>query len=156
MRCIAIFPLVVIALFPGVKAQRTSQRHESVQEIKEEILKVEKERNQALQRGNASVLSRFYTGDLVYGNERGDVLTQSQHLGAFRARKIKLISFKHSDVQVHAYQNVAVVTGLSTTVIEYQGKRSSQPRMFMNIWVKHGGRWLMEAHSETPIVTKKP
>jgi|SRR5579875_2606267 len=157
MRRIAIFAIVmVVALFEGVNVQGSAQHHESVQETKQEILKLEEQRNEALQKGDVSALSRFYTPDLVYGNERGEVFSEAQHLAAFRARKIKLLSFKHDDVEVRVYQNVAVVTGRSTTVIEYKGKRSSQPRMFMNVWVKHDGQWLMEAHSETPIAMKKP
>ena len=151
MQRILVFPILVVVFLVTVKVPGFDQRQGNLQETKKEILKLEADRNEALKKGDATALSRFYAPDLVYANERGQVFTEAQHLSAFRSRKQKLHSFKHDEIQVHIYQNVAVVTGRSSTVIEYQGKLSSHPRMFMNVWVKHNGHWLMEAHSETPM-----
>jgi ketosteroid isomerase-like protein len=120
-------------------------------EIKDEVLKAEEARNQALPKGDVDALDRIYADDLVYTNAAGALLTKSQHLADLKGRTLNFRSFKHDDVQVHVYGNTGVVTGISTSAAEYKGIVSSSPRRFVNVYVKQDGRWLCVAHMETPV-----
>ncbi len=120
--------------------------------IKDEVLKVEEQRNQALQKNDVEALGRIYSDDVVYANATGTQLTKAQHLADLKARTLNFVSFKHDDVQVHVHGDAGVVTGISTSAAEYKGIVSSSPRRFLNVYVKEEGRWLCVAHFETPVV----
>ena len=120
----------------------------------EEILKVDEERNQALQKGDVETLARIYSDDLVYSNATGALLTKAQHLADLKARTLNFRSFKHDDVRVVVHGDTGVLTGISTSAVEFQGAVSSSPRRFLNVFVKKDGRWLCVAHFETPVAAK--
>jgi ketosteroid isomerase-like protein len=119
--------------------------------LKDEILKVEEERNQALQNSDVATLDRLYSDDVVYTNATGAYLTKSQHLADLKARTLNFKSFKHSDVEVHVHGTTGVVSGLSTSAVDYKGTVSSSPRRFLNVYAQEGGRWLCVAHFETEL-----
>ena len=122
--------------------------------VTDEILKVDDERNQALQKGDIATLDRIYSDDLVYANATGALLTKAQHLAELKGRGLNFRSFKHDDVKVVVHGDTGILTGISTSAVEYQGKVSSSPRRFLNIFVRKDGRWLCVAHFETPVQEK--
>jgi ketosteroid isomerase-like protein len=119
--------------------------------IKDEVLKAEEERNQALPKGDVAALDRIYAEDLVYTNATGALLTKAQHLADLKGRTLNFRSFKHDDVQVTVHGNTGIVTGISTSAVDYKGTVSSSPRRFVNVYAKQDGRWLCVAHMETPV-----
>ena len=122
--------------------------------LKDEVMKAEEGRNQALQKGDVPALDRLYSDDVVYTNATGAYLTKAQHLADLKARTLNFLSFKHSDVEVHMHETTGIVTGISTSAVSYQGSVSSSPRRFLNVYVKEGGRWLCVAHFENELPKK--
>jgi ketosteroid isomerase-like protein len=120
----------------------------------DEILKVDDERNQALQKGDIAALDRIYSDDLVYANATGALLTKAEHLADLKARKLNFRSFKHDDVKVVVHGDTGILTGISTSAVEFHGAVSSSPRRFLNIFARKDGRWLCVAHFETPVLEK--
>jgi ketosteroid isomerase-like protein len=57
-------------------------------------------------------------------------------------------------VQATVHGDTGVVTGVSKSVVEYQGSVSSSTRRFLNVFSKKDGRWLVVAHFETNISEK--
>ena len=55
----------------------------------DEILKVDEERNQALQKGDVATLDRIYSDDVVYANASGALLTKAQHLAELKGQDSK-------------------------------------------------------------------
>ena len=135
-------------------AWRTARSATPPENAKDEVLKVDEERNQALQKGDAATLERIYSDDLVYANASGALLTKAQHLAELKARTLNFRSFKHEDVQATVHGDTGVVTGISKSVVEYKGTVSTNNRRFMNVFVKKDGRWLCVAHIETNIPEK--
>jgi ketosteroid isomerase-like protein len=119
--------------------------------LKDEVLKAEEARNQALPHGDVAALEHIYADDLIYTNATGALLTKAQHLGDLKGRALNFRSFKHDDVQVTVHGNTGVVTGISTSAVDYKGTVSSSPRRFVNVYAKEDGRWLCVAHMETPV-----
>jgi ketosteroid isomerase-like protein len=119
--------------------------------LKDEVLKAEEARNQALPHGDVAALELIYADDLIYTNATGALLTKAQHLGDLKGRALNFRSFQHDDVQVTVHGNTGVVTGISTSAVDYKGTVSSSPRRFVNVYAKEDGRWLCVAHMETPV-----
>lgn len=147
------FILVALAgvTFLGL-ARWTVKNTEAAADVKDEVMKAEDARNEALPKGDVAALEKIYADDLVYTNARGETLNKTQHLAELKARKLSFVSFKHSDVSVHVYGNMGIVTGVSTSAVSLNGVVSSSPRKFMNIYVKQDGKWLCAGHSETPMI----
>ncbi len=135
-------------------AWRTARSAAAMDSAKDEVMKVEEERNQALQKNDVEALSRIYADDVVYTNATGAMLTKAQHLVDLKRKTLNFKSFKHDDVEVHVHGDTGIVTGISTSAVDYQGSVSSSPRRFVNVYVKEGGRWLCEVHMETPVTGK--
>jgi ketosteroid isomerase-like protein len=148
-RRIVFFTLFAVA-FLGL-VEYAAKAAADAGEIKDEVLKAEEARNQALPHGDVAALDRIYADDLVYTNAAGALLTKAQHLADLKGRTLNFRSFKHDDVQVHVHGNTGIVTGISTSAAEYKGTVSSSPRRFVNVYVKQDGRWLCVAHMETPV-----
>jgi len=137
-------------------AWRTVKSATPPEDAKAEILKVDEERNQALQHGDVAALERIYSDDLVYANTNGMLLTKEQHLKELKARTLNFKSFKHEDVQVTVHGDTGVLTGISTSVVEYQGGEDHNSRRFVNVFSKKDGKWLCVAHFETVISKARP
>jgi uncharacterized protein (TIGR02246 family) len=149
-RRVLLLELLIILTSALLTAQQAmKQAPQATRDLKNEVLKIEEERNQALQKGDAEELDRIYTDDLVYTNARGFVLTKAQHLADIRAKNLKLTSMEHSDVEVRVHGNTGIVTGISTSLVEYKGVASSSPRRYVNVYVKEDGMWRCAVHFET-------
>jgi len=144
--------LAILAFF--AIAWRTARSATPPENATDEILKVDEERNQALQKGDIATLDRIYSDDLVYANASGALLSKEKHLAELKARTLNFRSFKHEDVQATVHGDTGVVTGISKSVVEYQGSVSSSNRRFLNVFSKRDGRWLCVAHFETNISEK--
>jgi len=86
----------MIALAGLARAQGTA-KSEADAEIEKEILKVEHEKDQAMQNRDLAVLNRIYADDLTFVNARGQVLTKAQRMEEIRAGNVKYLSFDKSD-----------------------------------------------------------
>jgi ketosteroid isomerase-like protein len=91
---------------------------------------------------------------VVYANASGALLTKAKHLAELKARTLHFVSFKHEDVQVTVHGETGFVTGISKSVVEYQGAVSNSNRRFLNVFSKKDGHWLCVAHFETNISEK--
>ena len=146
IRRMLLLPLLAIAVVGVARAQ------EAASSEADQVLKADEARTEVLQKGDADGVARYLTDDVAYANEKGEILSKTQVLDNLRSRKQKFLSFKHDDVHVTVHGDTGIVTGRSTSVVEYQGQVSRHPRRFMNVWVKQGdGQWLLAAHAETAI-----
>ena len=144
--------LSILAFF--AIAWRTARSAAPPENATDEILKVDDERNQALQKGDVATLDRIYSDDVVYANASGALLTKAQHLAELKGRTLNFRSFVHKNVQVTVHGDTGVLTGISKSVVEYQGSVSSSNRRFLNVFNKRDGHWLVVAHFETNISEK--
>jgi len=133
-------------------ARWTVKNAAAAEDIKAEVMAAEEARNAALPKGDVAALEKIYADDLVYTNAKGQTLNKTQHLEELKNRKLNFVSFKHSDVSVHVYGTMGIVTGVSTSAVSLDGVVSSSPRKFVNVYVKQGGKWLCAGHTETPMV----
>jgi len=121
--------------------------------VKQELLNISDEREQALAKGDVTALDRIDADDLVYTNWRGVTLTKAQHQADVKARNISFqTNFQHSGVQVIIHGNTGIVTGESATKVTYKGAVMNGTRKFVNVFAKENGTWRCVVHFETPVV----
>jgi ketosteroid isomerase-like protein len=145
--------LSVLAFF--AIAWRTARSAAHPENATDEILKVDDERNQALQKGDVATLDRIYSDDLMYANATGALLTKQQHLADLKAKTLHFISFKHEDVKATVHGDTGLVTGISKSEVEYKGSVSKSNRRFLNVFSKKDGHWMCVGHFETNISEKE-
>ena len=118
---------------------------------KAEILKIEKERNQAIVNGDAAALERMTSDDYTFITLRGELRTKAEIVQGFKTGSFHYESRQISDLNVRVYGNSAVVTGRSIQKGSENGKDYSGDYRFTRVYVKQDGRWQTVALQTTLI-----
>lgn len=157
MKHIPLFVLLATAFLGTARGQEpVSNRPESAEQIKKEILQVEHRRNQAMLSHDTEVLNRMYVSDLAWTNPSGESLTKAQVLADLRTGRQKFFSIKHDQIQFHIYGNAVLVNGRSRSELEYRGKVSrTVTRRFLNVYAKERGEWRLIAHHQVVVANPK-
>jgi ketosteroid isomerase-like protein len=145
MRRILLISLLTIAFAGTARAQAAAKSHADT-ETEEQVLKVEHEKDQAMQKGDLATLTRIYADGLIFVNPRGEVLSKAQRLADVKPGSLDYLNFKRDDYTLHVYGNTVVLTGVSRSVLHNHGKLIRTPRQFMQVYVKQGGQWRMVSH----------
>src|SRR6185369_1104806 len=111
MKLITLLAAFVLALVTCISAQRN--RVPTDADTKDEILKLEKERNQAIISGDAGALERMTSDDYTFITLRGELRTKAEIIQGFKTGSFHYDSRQISDLNVRVYDNTAVVTGRS-------------------------------------------
>ncbi|HEV2201613.1 MAG TPA: nuclear transport factor 2 family protein [Bryobacteraceae bacterium] len=138
------FPLLLVSLTGFVAAEETKGSG-SDEAAKAEVLKASERFNQAREAKDRAAMERILADGLSW-TARGDRLNKSQVIADVLASNLHFKSFAHDSVAVNVFGNTAVLTGHSTSVLEYKGKLYDAPRLFTEVYVKMDGRWQMVVH----------
>jgi hypothetical protein len=141
MRFTAV-PILLVALSGLARAQSPKESDEAA---KQAVLKTSEQLNEARKTKDRAALDRILNDRLSW-IARGDRLNKSQVIADFLADNLRFKYFAHDNVKVDIFGNTAVVTGHSTSVLEYKGKLFDAPRLFSEVYVKMDGRWQMVIH----------
>lgn len=129
--------------------------------VAEEVLRLEREYDQAFARSDAEALERLHADDFTM-TARGRVTTRGELLARARDRgaaRDVIESLTTEGVQARVYGDTVVTTGrwkrLSKSA---DGKDTSAQGFFTRVWVRHDGRWLMAVghYSPSAAATAKP
>ena len=137
-------PALLLVLLPALlRAQ--AKATESAEAATREVLKVDDQFNQAVQAKDTQTLQRILADDLSW-IARGDRLNKSQVIADVASENLHFKSLTHDSLQIKIIGNTAIVTGHSSSVLDYKGKLFDAPRLFTNVYMKIGGRWQLVAH----------
>lgn len=144
-------PLVAVVLTALVQSTKL-RAVESDDAVKKEILELQEKQNQAFLQASVNFLDRIYADTIAWTRPNWRLPHQITVSGqsAVGKRKVQR-SHTHDDLQVHVYGDTVVVTGHSTTNLQYEGRIVSAPRRFANVWLKQDGQWRLVVHHVTPI-----
>jgi ketosteroid isomerase-like protein len=123
---------------------------ESDEVAKAEVLKVKAEYQEAIRTKDRAGIERVLADRLSW-IARGERLDRARVIDDFMSGNLHFQSFKHDNVRVEIFGNTAIVTGHSTSVLEYQGKDSKRERLFTSVYVKMEGRWQMVSNHVTDL-----
>jgi len=142
MRMLAL-PCLLIALAGFTQA-------ESEEAAKAEVLKVSARFDEARAAKDRAALERILADGLSW-IARGDRLNKSQVIADILSSNLHFKSFAHDSVAIKIFGNTAVLTGHSTSVLEYKGKLFDAPRLFSDVYVNMDGRWQMVVHQVSEL-----
>src|SRR6266852_1021072 len=112
---------------------------------KAEVLKVGDQFDEARAAKDRATLERILADGLSW-TARGDRLNKAQVIADIFSNNLHFKSFAHDNVAAKIFGNTAVVTGHSTSVLEYKGTLFDAPRLFTDVYVKMDGRWQLVVH----------
>jgi hypothetical protein len=121
------------------------------QQVKEELLKLEGERVQAVVRSDLSTFERLIAPGFVSTSFDGLVESRQQWMAAIRAHRAKSAALSELQVNI-ADDTVAVVTGIETFAgLNQNEKETSYVYRFTHTWVQRGAGWQCVASHVTRI-----
>jgi hypothetical protein len=106
-----------------------------------ELTQIEREWHQALEKNDIAALDRLLAPKWFITNGSGNIIGKSELLAALRAGEIKFVSTVPSDIQVHVYNQAAVVTKRSTDQTMYGSNTGGGRYQMTDMFVKLEGRW---------------
>jgi hypothetical protein len=154
----ALYPMLVVlalAFAPASATQgATLPGDDSVEAATAAALKVDEEFNVAVKTKDRATLERVLADDLSWV-ARGDRLNKAQVIADVLSENLHFKALTHDSIQVKIFGNTAVVTGHSTSILEYKGKLFTAPRLFTSVYMKLNGGWQMVAHQVSDLNTEK-
>jgi ketosteroid isomerase-like protein len=142
----AAFALVGMANDQSKPASGTSE-----EKARDEILRLERERNDAIINGDAAALDRMTADDYTFITLRGELRTKTEIIQGFKSGSFHYDSREISDLNVRTYGNTAIVTGRSVQKGQENGNDYSGDYRFTRVYSKHSGRWRTVALQTTLI-----
>jgi ketosteroid isomerase-like protein len=131
-------PVLLVALSGFAKAQGNEA-------AKAEVLKISAQFDAAREAKDRAALERILADGLVW-TARGDRLNKAQVIADIFSNNLHFKYFAHDNVTARVFGDTVVVTGHSTSVLEYKGKLFDAPRLFTDVYVKMDGRWQLVVH----------
>ena len=120
-------------------------------EIQKEILQVDSERYEAMQRRDMAALDRLHADGLVFVNTKGRLLNKAEYLEEIRSGDLKFLSVETDDYHFGIYGDTVIMGGRAKSVVEYHGVVNRRPRRFTSVFIKMQGQWRLVAHQATII-----
>lgn len=151
MKYVLAFAVFIIATVPSAEGQTKLRRAASNLRAEAEIRRIEREREDAYERGDLGALKRIWAEDLILINPSGVIRNRRQLLDEFGSGKTKFQAVSTDDVQVRIYGDVAVITGRTTLKGRDPGGDVDAQNRFTRVYVRRRGRWQMVSAQATRI-----
>lgn len=118
----------------------------------EAIKTVDRQRLDAMVKGDATLLERMLGEDLTYTHTTGAVDTKATFLASLRAGMLRYLEIQLDGVEVRIYADaVAVVTGRVDLRVALDGKEAAFPARFTSVYAKRHDCWLLVAWQSTRL-----
>jgi uncharacterized protein (TIGR02246 family) len=111
-----------------------------------QIVKLFEDGDRALTATDSAELDRIFADDYVQYDESGKASTKRDVIHNLVSGKIRYVSMTSTGRQIRLLtQNVAIVHGSEDDEVEQDGKRFPVRYVYMDVVVKHDGRWQIVA-----------
>ena len=150
IRDAAFLGILALGVICSVSAQEAS-KHDSDAEIQKQILTVDKERYEAMEKRDMAAMDRLHADELVFINTKGRLLNKAEYLEEVRSGNLKFLSVETDDYHFCVYGDTVIMSGRAKSVVEYHGVVNKRPRRFTSVFIKLQGQWRLVAHQATLI-----
>ena len=142
--------VVLLVSVSMVFAQARTKKGPAI-EAARELLKINKEYDEALVRGDIAALDLIFGHEFIYTATSGEVVNKLQQLELVRSGVMKIASGVSDDVQVRLYGNIALVLGSFRAKGQFKGRAFDSTERYTSVWIKRGGRWQLIAEQGTLV-----
>ncbi|MGI8838784.1 MAG: nuclear transport factor 2 family protein [Pyrinomonadaceae bacterium] len=149
MKKFIVSVLIIVVTVSMVFAQARAKKQTN--DVEQQLLKINKEYDEALVRGDIAALERIFGDEFIYTSTSGEVVNKPQQLELIRSGALKIASGASDDVQVRPYGNIALVIGSFIAKGEFKGKTFDSTERYTSVWLKRGGRWQLIAEQGTLV-----
>ena len=146
---VCCFVLVALPVLP-LRAAPNSQTERAVNEI----LALEKARNDAILHGDAAALDRMTSDDYTFIGIHGELRAKPEIVKGFASGAFKYDARQMSDLKVRVYGDTAIVTGRASQTGTENQKDYSGAYRFTRVYVRRHGVWRTVAF-QTTLESKK-
>ena len=110
-------------------------------EMEEELLKVEKEFEQAIVSNDLEGIGRIVADDWIIIDPNGDIIDRTRFFEVIKSGALTHDMMESEDFRVRVYGDSAVVTGITRTKGKFMGQGFSTQERATDVFVKREGRW---------------
>ena len=144
-----------VGLTSGVKPNMIEFKTETGNsDVIEAVKRSEERRLNAMRANDAATLKELLADDLVYVFSTGFVENKTGYLAALERGTTKYEDDLHiRDVEIRAFSENAVLTGVLETHILLDGERQHLVNRFTMLWVKNENNWQMSTWQSTPVAS---
>ena len=155
-RTLAISALMVAiccALFAQATKSGSAAKNRAAgnQTVQHQLKQLEKQRTEALMKGDAGFLDRTTADDYTMITSSGQLRTKGKMMGDLKSGEVTFQSADVDDLEVRIYGDTAVVTGRHTQKAQSAGNDISGQYRFTRVYVKQKGQWKAVAYQATRI-----
>ena len=140
-RRIGLLALPLLTICPA-GALQTGMNMESMK-IKQEVLEIDRQHNEAMRANDADALSRIIADDCIFTNERGMVFGKSHRIDVTKSGKVVFSAYDIDDVNVQLHAGIAVVTERATT--KGNDEYHTGQFRYTKVFARRNGRWQLVA-----------
>ena len=117
-----------------------------------EVLKLNKQYEEAIARRDASVHERLFASDYTYTPGNGNFMDRTEHMKFTKGGSAVVKSLRSENVLARIYGNTAVVTGIWVSVDSRGGRDFAERRIrYILVYHKKSGRWQIVAEQRTGV-----
>ena len=143
MKRLLLITLLAIASSSPALAQSDAER---------EVLKLNKEYEEAIARRDASVHERLFADDYTYTPGNGKFMGRAEHMSFTKSGAVEVKALRSEDVRARVFGDTAVVTGMWVSVDRRVGREFAERRIrYILVFVRRGGRWQIVAEQRTGV-----
>jgi len=146
---------IVIAYAVPLLAQETNPPKKPAPSIKDVILKLEQDWEDALLKSDVTVLERLYADTMIYTHSSGSVDDKKRYLENIRSGNTKYESMKRDEINVRVYGNTALVTCHWQVNVMSAGNKVNTNARYLHVYVRQNNRWQLVAHQATRLVSSE-
>ena len=130
--------LTVITILLCASLTPTYANNERAVDTEQELRKLVQTWDEAFVKKDTETLNRLLADEFEFvgGPKKAD------YLASLKTRKANILSAVSADVRVQVYDDMAIVTGVDAITIKDVGQDLLTKWLYMDVWVKRGGRWL--------------
>jgi ketosteroid isomerase-like protein len=107
----------------------------------EELLRLEKEFAEAIVSNDAAMIGRLLADDWIIVDPDGRIIDKSRFLEVVESGALSHEKMESDDVRVRIYENTAVVTALTTSKGKFMGQDFTSIERATDVFVKQNERW---------------
>jgi ketosteroid isomerase-like protein len=145
-----ILSILVLVLIASLRIHAAPQA-QAQNELEQEVVKVDEERNQAILHSDVAVLGRILDKDFTLTSSNGQSHTKEELIEDFRSGNLKYSTLEHLETHVRMFGKIALVSGVSVSKFQFKGKPAGGvPRRYLNVYYKESNEWHLVARQETP------